>query len=136
MNLDFLMLQLCRRPDIQEALRQEIGTLEVLDYAKLMNLPFLDSVIKETVRLQPLDKLAVRRKALQPYTFTSGYPHIPAGATVAVSSYDLMHNSNDYPSPNEFQPRRFMDQTSPAQDTKFTEVSEKFPIWGYGSLAW
>ncbi|PVH92176.1 cytochrome P450 [Periconia macrospinosa] len=135
MNLDFLLLQLCRRPDTQEALRQEIGTLEGLNYAKLMDLPFLDSFIKETVRLHPLDKLAVRRKALQPYTFASGSPQIPAGATVAVSSYDLMHNSTDYPSPDDFQPRRFMDKGSPVRGTKFTEVSDRFPIWGYGSLA-
>ena len=136
MNLDFIMLQLCRRPDIQDALRKEIDTLEGLTYDKLMGLPLLDSFIKETVRLHPLDTLAVRRKALQPYIFTSGSPHIPAGATVAVSSYDLMHNSTDYPSPNDFQPRRFINTESSVRGTKFTEVSEKFPVWGYGSLAW
>ncbi|CAI6285304.1 unnamed protein product [Periconia digitata] len=135
MNLDFIFLQLCRNADIQEALRKEIGTLEGLTYEKLMNLPFLDSFIKETVRLHPLDKLAVRRKALKPYTFASGSPNVPAGATVAVSSYDMMHKSIDYPSPEEFQPRRFMDSDTSVRGTKFTEVSEKFPVWGYGSLA-
>jgi cytochrome P450 len=136
MNLDFIVLSLCGRPDVQEALREEIGSLEGLAYEKLMGLPLLDSFIKETVRLHPLDTLAVRRKALQPYTFASGSPHVPAGATVAVSSYDLMHNSNDYPCPNDFQPRRFLDTESSVKDTKFTEVSERFPVWGYGSLAW
>ncbi|KAL1594818.1 hypothetical protein SLS59_008631 [Nothophoma quercina] len=135
MNLDFIMLQLCQRPEIQDALKEEIGTLEGLTYDKLMGLPLLDSFIKETVRLHPLDTLAVRRKALQPYTFTSGAPHVPAGATVAVSSYDQMHDSNHYPSPNEFRPRRFIDTESPLRGAKFTEVSEKFPVWGYGSLA-
>ena len=136
MNLDFIMLQLCQRPEIQDALKAEIGTLEGLTYDKLMGLPLLDSFIKETVRLHPLDTLAVRRKAIQPYTFTSGAPHVPAGATVAVSSYDQMHDSNHYPSPNDFQPRRFIDTESPLRGAKFTEVSEKFPVWGYGSLAW
>jgi cytochrome P450 len=136
MNLDAIMLQLCRRPDIQDSLREEIDTLEGLTYDKLMELPLLDSFVKETVRLHPLDTLAVRRKALQPYTFASGSPHVPAGATVAVSSYDLMHNSTDYPFPNDFQPRRFIDTKSSVRGTKFTEVSEKFPVWGYGSLAW
>ena len=28
------------------------------------------------------------------------------------------------------------DVDSPVRGTKFTEVSEKFPVWGYGSLAW
>jgi cytochrome P450 len=136
MNLDFIMLQLCRRSDLQEALREEIDTLEGLTYHRLMELPLLDSLIKETVRLYPLDTLAVRRKALQPYTFASGAPHVPAGATVAVSSYDMMHDNIHYPSPNDFQPRRFIDAESSVRGTKFTEVSERFPVWGYGSLAW
>jgi hypothetical protein len=55
------------------------------------------------VRLHPLDTLAVRREALKPYTFTPGSPQVSAGASVAVSSYDLIHNNSDYPSPNDFQ---------------------------------
>jgi cytochrome P450 len=136
MNLDSIMLQLCRRPDIQEALREEMDNLEDLTHDKLMELPLLDSCIKETVRLHPLDTLAVRRKALKPYTFISGSPQVPAGTTVVVSSYDLMHNSTDYPSPHDFQLRRFIETKSSVKGTRFTEVSEKFPVWGYGSLAW
>lgn len=136
MNLDFIMLQLCRHPDLQDELKEEIGTLEDITYDRLMSLPLLDSVIKETVRLHPLDTMAVRRKALQPYTFASGAPQVPAGATVAVSSYDQMHDIAHYPNPDEFQPRRFMKTESSIRDSKFTEVSEKFPVWGYGSLAW
>jgi cytochrome P450 len=135
MNLDFIMLQLSRRPDIQEALREEIGTLQGMEYEDLMSFPLLDSFIKETVRLHPLDTLAVRRKALKPYTFASGAPHVPEGATVCVSSYNLMHNDIDYPFPNEFRPRRFIDTESSVRGTAFTDVSEKFPVWGYGSLA-
>ncbi|KAF2867713.1 cytochrome P450 [Massariosphaeria phaeospora] len=135
MNLDFIMLQLSARPDIQEGLRQEIGDLESLNYDALMNMPFLDSFIKETVRLHPLDTMAVRRKALKDYTFAGGAPYCPSGSTVCVSSYDLMHNETDYPKPHEFQPRRFVDTASNVRGTKFTEVSEKFPVWGYGSLA-
>ncbi|KAF2825057.1 cytochrome P450 [Ophiobolus disseminans] len=135
MNLAFIMLQLSTQPDTQAALRLEIGALDQLSYDKLMNLPLLDSFIKETVRLHPLDTLAVRRKALQPYTFAAGAPHVPAGATVAASSQDAMRDSAHYPQPDVFQSRRFVDTESEARDTKFTEVSEKFLVWGFGSLA-
>lgn len=74
--------------------------------------------------------MAVRRKALKDYTFTSGAPFCPSGSTVCVSSYDQMHDPTAYPSPNEFLPRRFV-----GTDSKFTEVSDKFPVWGFGSLA-
>lgn len=55
MNLDFIILQLCIRPEIQEALLEEIGDMETMDYNRLRDLPLLDSFIKETVRLYPLD---------------------------------------------------------------------------------
>lgn len=55
MNLDFIMLTLGSRPDIQEALREEIGDIEELDYDRLRNLKLLDSFVKEVVRLHPLD---------------------------------------------------------------------------------
>ena len=55
MFLDFIMLTLAVRPDLQEAIRQEIGDAKSLDYTRIHNLPFLDSFIKEVVRLHPLD---------------------------------------------------------------------------------
>jgi hypothetical protein len=55
MNLDFIMLQLCSHPDIQDTLRTELGDFKSLTYDRLQNLPFLDSFIKEVVRLRPLD---------------------------------------------------------------------------------
>lgn len=135
MNLDFIILSLCVHPEWQTALCNEIGDLESLDYHKLQNLPLLDSFIKETVRLHPLDTYAVRRKALQNYQFSNGGPFVPCGATVCISAYDKMHDPVDYPSPNSYRPRRFVDIESPVRGTRFTDVSEKFPTWGFGSLA-
>jgi hypothetical protein len=55
MSLDFIMLQLSLRRDIQQGLRDEIGDASTLDYTRLSNLPLLDSFIKEVARLHPLD---------------------------------------------------------------------------------
>lgn len=82
-----------------------------------------------------LFEVAIRRKALQDYTFSDGSIHVPAGATVCVSAYDLMHDPHVYPKPDEFIGDRFVPQNSESQQ-KVTEVSDKFPVWGYGSLAW
>ncbi len=43
------------RSEYVEILRKEIGDPSRLDYAKLEKLPLLDSFIKETVRVNPLD---------------------------------------------------------------------------------
>jgi hypothetical protein len=56
MNLSFIIFEVCARPDWQEALRKEIEDNGPLDnYKKFDSLPLLDSFMKETVRLNPLD---------------------------------------------------------------------------------
>ncbi|PQE22390.1 cytochrome P450 protein [Rutstroemia sp. NJR-2017a WRK4] len=134
MNLDFVVLELCSHPEYIPLLREEIGDFSDLTYDTLESFPILDSFIKETVRLNPLDTRAIRRKAMSPFRFTNG-PSVPAGAMACVSSFDLMHEPESYPDPYIFNGQRFVSCTSEMRGTKFTDVSEKFPVWGYGSLA-
>jgi cytochrome P450 len=55
MNLDFALLELCSQPEYINLLRNEIGGYAELDSVQLEKLPLLDSFIKETIRLSPLD---------------------------------------------------------------------------------
>lgn len=135
MSSHFIILELCARKEWQDTLRQELQQHYPLDYKSLEQLPLLDGFIKETIRLNPLDTLAIRRKALEPYTFSNGSLSVPSGSIVCVSSYDLMHNPETYVQPDSFDPSRFLKQSLNGQQRRFTEVSETFPIWGYGSLA-
>ncbi|KAI0904222.1 cytochrome P450 [Ustulina deusta] len=134
MNLHFIILEISARKDWQTVLREELEQSSPLDYKRLEQLPLLDSFIKETVRFNPLDKLAIRRKALESYTFSDRSVSVPAGATVCVSAYDQMHNPQTYPDPYSFNPSRYLANSQGTQ-SKFTDVSESFPVWGYGSLA-
>ena len=54
-NLHFIVLELCLRPEFVELIRLEIERQEKLDYETISTLPILDSFIKESVRLNPLD---------------------------------------------------------------------------------
>lgn len=55
MNLHFILLELCIRREWQSTLRQELEQNAPMKYQQLERLPLLDSFIKETVRLNPLD---------------------------------------------------------------------------------
>ena len=55
-NLHFVFLELCARPDYADMIYGEIQSVKRLDYDSITNLPILDSFIKETARLNPLDK--------------------------------------------------------------------------------
>jgi len=54
-NLHFMFLELCTRPSYIQLLRSEIDAQESLDYAHISKMPIVDSFMKESVRLNPLD---------------------------------------------------------------------------------
>jgi cytochrome P450 family 135 len=68
--------------------------------------PYLDAVVKETMRLCPAAPIVVR-KLLEPMNL-GGYP-IPAGTTIAPCVH-LVHRRPDiYPEPLRFMPERFLE---------------------------
>ncbi|KAI9690295.1 MAG: hypothetical protein M1822_009256 [Bathelium mastoideum] len=145
-NLHFVFLELCARPEYIEVLRAEVANASLsgkTDYDRLMQLPILDSFIKESVRLNPLDKMAIRRKALKPYTFAHGGQHLEVGQIACVPAWDIMHDAETYPDPNVFDGYRFVRKATATKDgqenkvngTGFADSTKEFPIWGYGSKA-
>lgn len=139
-------------------IRQEIKSQEKLDYATISSLPILDSFIKESVRLNPLDlskqrlhpatrmnltlTVSIRRKALKPFQFANNGPRVEVGQIACVSAYDVMHNETKYPNPQVFDGLRFVKDSSTAMEgeamrgTTLTEGTKDFPIWGFGSKIW
>ncbi|KAL9105337.1 MAG: hypothetical protein Q9187_008728, partial [Circinaria calcarea] len=81
-------------------IRHEIESQTALDCESIARLPVLDSFIKESVRINPLDKVAIRRKALKPYTFSNGGPHVALGQIACVPAWDIMHNDAKYSNPD------------------------------------
>lgn len=67
MNLHFIILELCVREKWHVLLRQELEQHAQLDYGTLEKLPLLDSFIKETVRLHPLDTRTSHLKKTDSY---------------------------------------------------------------------
>ncbi|KAH8700861.1 putative cytochrome P450 [Talaromyces proteolyticus] len=135
-NLYHIMYELCIRPEWQSILRDEVMQNGALDgFTKLNQLPLLDGFMRETARLNSLDKIAIRRKALEDYTFSDGYAQIPAGATICADSYAASHNPQVYPAPETFDARRFTNGQCHDRANRFTDVSENYLIWGLGSLA-
>ncbi|EHA25427.1 hypothetical protein ASPNIDRAFT_42216 [Aspergillus niger ATCC 1015] len=135
-NLHAILVELCLRPEWQDLLRDE-ALQNQRNLARNMNeLPLLDSFMRETARVNSLDRVAIRRKALKDYSFSSAPLSIAAGSILCVSSYDVARNEHIYPDPEQFDGGRFL--TGRCKDTsrKFTDVSENHLIWGYGSLAW
>ncbi|KAJ6021161.1 cytochrome P450 [Penicillium herquei] len=126
-NLYMFIYQLCVCPEWQGILREEIQSNgNRLDIDSIDDLPLLDSFMRE---------FAIRRKAMENYTFAYGGTTAPAGATICVSNWDASRDSDIYPNPDSFDGARFVNGNSNDRTTRFGDVSERHLIWGYGSLA-
>lgn len=78
-----------------------VPTVEAAD-----KLPYLNAVLKETLRLYaPLPALEPR--LLPADCMIDGY-HIPAGTVVGMSPYTLHRNPNVFPEPHKFMPERWL----------------------------
>lgn len=78
-----------------------LPTVEAAD-----KLPFLDAVIKETLRLYaPLPASEPRQSPID--TTVDGY-QIPAGTVVCMAPYSLHRNADVFPDPLKFDPERWL----------------------------
>ncbi|EPS95204.1 hypothetical protein FOMPIDRAFT_1085622, partial [Fomitopsis schrenkii] len=123
--LTWCLVELCRQPDIQHKLREELSALpgSQLSWERLTNeLPYLDAVIHETLRLHPPLPFTTRVAAQDdiipltaPIVTASGavidQVFVTKGQLVTVPIY-TMNTSTIFwgPDAKEFNPDRFLDQ--------------------------
>jgi cytochrome P450 len=72
----------------------------------LYQMKLLDSVMRESQRMNPSNIIRMQRVVLRSFRFSDG-TEIPAGASIAVPSLPILHSGKFYPSPAVFEPRRF-----------------------------
>ena len=98
--------EIVRRPEVLGRILAEVRSAPA-DRAHRAQLPYLDAVIKEVLRLRPLTSLIARRLTA-PITLREH--EIPAGTYVLPCVY-LAHRHPDYwDKPGEFLPERFLDK--------------------------
>lgn len=120
---------LTRHPDSQTRLRQELSeafpTADGLDIRQMTDLPFLDGVIRETMRMYPmipgpLERYLGREVVMDDHK-------IPQGIIASTSAYDQGRLERVYPGADMWQPQRWLDAT---EDMKLNWIP-----FGHGSRA-
>ncbi|KAL4997826.1 cytochrome P450 [Aspergillus recurvatus] len=138
-TLTYTLFELSRNSEVQEKLRQELRTLHpILSYTEkgtatdlplaidVDALPYLDSVLMETLRLYP--SVPGRQPRVVPKSCSlGGYDSIPAGTTVHCSAYSLHRTPEVFPEPLAWRPGRWL-EASPEQ---LREMRRWF--WAFGS---
>ncbi|CAL5066977.1 unnamed protein product [Urochloa decumbens] len=110
-TIEWAMSELLRRPDAMAAAAGEldrvVGRERWVMERDLPELPYIDAVVKETLRLHPVGPLLVPHHARE-HTVVAGYD-VPAGARVLVNVWAIARDPASWPdAPGEFRPERFL----------------------------
>lgn len=105
------MTELIRNPKEMAKVRNELRTVigqngEQVEESDISRLPYLQAVLKETLRLHPAGPLLVPHKA-EADTEIDGYT-VPKNAQILVNVWAIGRDSSKWPNPDSFEPQRFL----------------------------
>ncbi|GJS26353.1 cytochrome P450 93A3-like protein [Tanacetum coccineum] len=107
-TLEWALAELINNPHIRNKAAQEIheivGENRLVQESDIPNLPYLQAIVKETLRLYPTVPV-IPRKSSQNCT-VGGY-HIPANTNTFINVWALNRDHKHWENPHEFRPERF-----------------------------
>nr|XP_016926191.1 probable cytochrome P450 6a14 [Drosophila suzukii] len=115
-NMSYALFELAKNQDVQEKLRLEISEVIAkhgeLTYEAMLDMPYLDQTITETLRKYPalgsLTRLATEDYEIPNSDGGDGEPIIlEKGTIVHIPVLAIHYDPEIYPEPHEFRPERF-----------------------------
>ncbi|GLT55334.1 hypothetical protein SLA2020_284660 [Shorea laevis] len=132
----WVMAELINRPNVFHKLREEIrsvvGSTRLVQESDFPSLPYLQAVVKETLRLYPPFPVTPR-ECIQ--SCKIGGFEIPQKTAVLVNLYAIMRDPELWDNPNEFLPERFLASDEQVHKQDRTHVGEAFLTFGAGRRA-
>ncbi|KAK7396278.1 hypothetical protein VNO78_17170 [Psophocarpus tetragonolobus] len=109
LTTEWTLAELINHPHVMERARQEIdaviGNGRIVEESDLVNLPYLQAVVKETLRIHPTGPLIVRESSESCTIW--GYD-IPPKTQLFVNVWAIGRDPNHWEKPLEFRPERFL----------------------------
>lgn len=106
-TLTYLVWAVLSRPDLQKRLEDEVGALEELSDVQLEELPLLNAIIDESLRVYGAAPGSLPRVVPEGGATLSGY-YVPAGTTVSTQAYSIHRDEEVFPDAEKFDPDRFL----------------------------
>ncbi|KAK2029114.1 cytochrome P450 [Colletotrichum zoysiae] len=136
-------------PEVIPELREEIRSVQaahngVLNTEALYQMKLLDSIMRESQRLNPTNVMRMQRCVLQSFQLADGTT-IPAGVDIAVPALPVNLDESKYPDPLRFDPHRFVRLRSSVdpdpigyasrEQYQFISVTKENMAFGFGKPA-
>ncbi|KAF9776196.1 hypothetical protein IL306_005670 [Fusarium sp. DS 682] len=110
-----------------QKVRDHFKTYEEINAASAQQLPYLQAVISEGLRIYPPGSQGFPR--ISPGTDIDGH-WVPQGTEVYTSAYTVTHDEKYFPDPYQFDPNRWLDPNSKS----VKEASQPFSLGARGCL--
>ncbi|CAA7021909.1 unnamed protein product [Microthlaspi erraticum] len=133
-TIQWTMAEIINSPKTIVRLREEmdsvVGKSSLIQETDLPNLPYLQAVVKEGLRLYPPVPIFGRR--LQEGCKMGGF-YVSEKTTIVVNGYAVMRDPTYWEEPNEFKPERFLDSSRRlGQEEEIREQVLKYLSFGSG----
>ncbi|CAI0554697.1 unnamed protein product [Linum tenue] len=108
---EWVMAELVLHPEIQQKLRAELDSIAAdLSDADVAKSPYLQAVVKETLRVHPPGPLLSWARLSTSDVQLSNGMVVPAGTTAMVNMWAITHDPEVWSDPLEFRPERFLEK--------------------------
>ncbi|KAK6280994.1 hypothetical protein POUND7_014819 [Theobroma cacao] len=110
--IEWILARMVLHPEIQSKVQAEIDTVvgntkQVSD-SDVPNLPYLQAIVKETLRMHPPGPLLSWAR-LAIHDVHVGDNFVPAGTTAMVNMWAITHDEEVWAEPDKFKPERFLE---------------------------
>jgi len=110
--LQVFVLAMVLHPEVQKRAQDEIqaviGIDRLPDFSDRPHLPYVDAVLRETLRWHPVVPLGIPHSNVADDTYR-GY-FFPKGVTIIPNIWAMAHDEARYPDPSVFNPDRFFSE--------------------------
>ncbi|GAV80203.1 p450 domain-containing protein [Cephalotus follicularis] len=110
--LEWILARMVLHQDIQSKVQADIdavvGNSSLVSDSDIINLPYLQAIVKETLRMHPPGPLLSWAR-LSTRDFHVGYYFVPAGTTAMINMWAITHDDTVWAEADKFKPERFVD---------------------------
>lgn len=132
-SMEWAIAELVNHPTVQQKIRDEISTVlngQPVTESNLLQLPYLQATVKETLRLHTPIPLLVPHMNLEEAKL--GGFSIPKESKVVVNAWWLANNPKWWRKPEEFRPERFLEEENGTDAVAGGKVDFRFLPFGMG----
>ncbi|KAG9450852.1 hypothetical protein H6P81_010817 [Aristolochia fimbriata] len=137
LSLEWLMAELLNQPrllqKVQEEIESKVGSQWRVEEKDIEELPYLQAIVKETLRLHPAGPLLVPHESTEDCV-VAGF-HVPAGTQLIVNAWKIHRDPKYWLHPLRFEPERFLGPEGSAVDVDLKGQHFQFIPFGSGRRA-